>query len=82
MIKTEQSDIIYLMKTMKLSEKEANNAARFINKHRACPRLNRSFNNVKYTISFSETSIGSFVKIECDKCHAEKDISDKVRSNW
>ena len=77
MIKTKQSDIIYLMKTMRLSEKEAN-----INKHRACPRLNRSFNNVKYTISFSETSIGSFVKIECDKCNAEKDISDNIRSNW
>ena len=82
MIETKQSDLELLMKTMKLSDKEAENAARFINKHRTCTTESRSFNNVKYTIAFSETSMGSFVKIECEKCHGEKDISDDARSNW
>lgn len=78
----EQSGLKFLTKTMRLSDKEAENATRFIKKHRTCTTESRSFNNVKYTIAFSETSIGSFVKIECEKCHSEKDISDDVRSNW
>ena len=68
---------MYLMKTMKLYEKEVNNSTRFINKHRAYTNLNRFFNNVKYTIPFSETPLVSFVRIECNKCYIEKDISDK-----
>ena len=82
MVENKQSDLDILIKTMKLSDKEAENASRFIKKHRTCTTENRSFNNVKYTIAFSETSMGSFVKIECEKCHSELDISDDVRSNW
>lgn len=82
MVEIKQLDLEFLIKTMKLSDKEADNAALFINKHRACTTENHSFNNVKYTIAFSETSMGSFVKIECEKCQSEEDISDDVRSNW
>lgn len=78
----EQSDLKFLTKTMRLSDKEAENAEVFIKKHKTCTTESHSFNNVKYTIAFSETSMGSFVKIECEKCHSEKDISDDVRSNW
>jgi len=69
------------MKTMKPYEKELNNATRFINKHRAYTDLIRFFNNVKYEITFSETSIDSFVKIQREKRHTEKDILDNIRSN-
>ena len=82
MIETKQSDLELLVKTMKLSDKEAENAARFIKTHKTCTTESRPFNNVKYTITFSETSMGSFVKIQCEKYHAEKDTSDDVRSNW
>ena len=82
MDENKQSDLNFLKETMRLSDKEAENAEVFIKKHKACTTENRSFNNVKYTIVFSETSMGSFVKIQCEKCHKEKDISDDVRSNW
>ena len=78
----EKEEIEFLIKTMRLSNKEAKNAAKFTKAHKNCITESRSFNNVKFTIVFSETSIGSFVKIQCEKCHAEEDISDDARSNW
>ena len=75
--------VSYLREWMKLSDKEAKTAARFIMKHRKCRSpIQNTLAHVQYVISFSETSIGSFVKIQCNKCHKEKDISDEVRSNW
>lgn len=74
--------ISYLMNDMKLSFTEAETAIKFIMKHRNCSTICKSFNQVKYTIYFSETSMGSFIKIQCEKCNMEKDISDEVRSNW
>jgi len=55
------------MKTMKLYEKDENNATRFKNKHIVYTKLIRLFNNVKYTITFSETLLGSFVTLQCGK---------------
>ena len=76
-------DIVeYLMKTMMLSNKEAKNAARFIKKHKECKTICQSLGKITYVISFHQGSIGSFVKIQCEKCDKEKDISDDVRSNW
>ena len=77
-----QTDLDFIKENVKLSDKEAKNADRFIKKHRECKTENRSFNNIKYKIIFSETSLGSFVMIQCEKCHKEKDSSDDVRSNW
>ena len=79
---TEKEEFEYLLKTMRLSNKEAENAARFIKKHIECKTLSQSLGNITYVISFHQGSIGSFVKIQCEKCHKEKDISDDVRSNW
>jgi len=79
---TEKEEVEFLVKTMRLSNEEAKNAAKFIKTHKNCTTESRSFNNVKYTITFSETAMGSFVKIQCEKCHKEKDISDDIRCNW
>lgn len=78
----DKEEIKFLANTMRLSDKEAKNAAKFIKKHRECTTPSRSLANVQYVISFHETSMGSFVKIQCEKCNAEKDISDDERSNW
>ena len=76
-------DIVeYLIKTMRLSNKEAKNAAKFIKKHKECKTICQSLGRIRYVISFHQGTIGSFVKIQCEKCHKEKDISDDVRSNW
>lgn len=77
-----KEEVEFLMKTMRFSDKEAKNAARFIKKHRECKTLSQSLGNIQYVISFHQGSMGSFVKIQCEKCHTEKDISDDVRSNW
>jgi len=79
---TEKEEVEYLMRTMRLSNKEAKNAARFIKKHRECKTICQSLGRIRYVISFHQGSMGSFVKIQCEKCHGEKDISDDVRSNW
>ena len=55
------------MKTMKPYEKDVNNAVRFKNKHRTYTNLNHFFNDVKYTITFSKTLLGSFVTLQCGK---------------
>ena len=73
--------ILYLKRDMKLSDKEAEYAARFIQKHRRCKTICQSFGKITYVISFHQGVMGSFVKIHCEKCDKEKDISD-VRSNW
>jgi len=76
-------DVEWLIKEMQLSKKEAKSASRFIQKHRKCKRsIGPTFAPVKYVISYNLTSMGSFVKIQCEKCNKEKDISDNVRSNW
>ncbi len=77
-----EEKISYLLRDMKLSVKEAKNAARFIIKHRSCPTICRSFCQTKYEITFSVCSVGSWVTIKCDKCSKHRDISDDVRSNW
>lgn len=76
---TEEED--YLKKTMRLSDNEVKNAVRFLEKHRCRTTICRSM-KIQYTISFCETSIGSFVKIQCGICDKEKEISDEIRSNW
>ena len=77
---TEERD--YLKNEMRLSDKEVTSAIRFIQKHRKCKTICQSIGQAHYTISFSDTSIGSYVKITCEKCHKEKHISDDVRSNY
>ena len=79
---TEKEEGEFLMKTMRLSNKEAKNAARFIKKHRECKTICQSLGRIRYVISFHQGSIGSFVKIQCEKCDKEKDISDDARGNW
>lgn len=80
MNKIKKSDLNFLKESMRLSNNEAENAAKFINKHREGKTGSHSFNNVKYTIAFSETSLGNFVKIECEKCHTKKHIQRNTRS--
>jgi len=76
---TEEED--YLEKEIQLSHKEVKSAVRFIEEHRNCTTVSQSM-HIHYTISFSDTSIGSFVKIKCEICEKEKHISDDIRSNW
>ena len=45
-------------------------------RYRTERNTNESFNN------YLKQHMGSFVKIQCEKCHKEKDISDDARSNW
>ena len=71
-----------LKRYVRLSDDEASNAAKFIKKHRECKTICQSLGKIQYVISFHTGSIGSFVKIQCEKCHAETDISDDVRSSW
>jgi len=78
----DKEEIKFLVNTMRLSDKEAKNAANFIKKHRECKTPSQSLGNIQYVISFHQGSMGSFVKIQCEKCHKEKDISDDERSNW
>lgn len=74
--------ISYLKSDMKLSDKEAENAAMFIQKHRKCYTICQTLGRIRYIISYHEGSIGSFIRIQCTNCNKEKDISDEVRSNW
>ena len=74
--------ISYLKRDMKLSDKEAEYAARFIRKHRRCKTICQSLGRIRYIVSFHDGPVGTYVTIKCENCNEKDDISDEVRSNW
>ena len=78
----DKKDIVCLMKQMRLSQSEVEQAFQFINKHRTCTTPCRSIGQTQYTIAFHTCSLGSWVTIDCGKCHNKMNISDEVRLNW
>ena len=70
------------MKKFELSDKEYESAEAFKKEHRACTEKLPCATDGKYpfTYSFTRGSIGSIVKIKCNGCGKEQNITDF--DNW